>query len=446
MKSYLHSLGKWPIWHNYSPTEWVLISVGALALFYIALNFFTSFGDQTPPPKIDSSVSLNDIGQFEETLAHAVNSNIYDMPSDSVKILTNGGEFLPDLLSEIQTAKSSISITDYIWDGGSFGNTLFEALIKKAQEGVEVKVLVDGTGGHKADTDLIKKLEQAGGKFARFRPVRWWNLNRIDRRTHVRDFVIDNKTAYVGGIAISDLWLGDATTSKSWHDFMFKSGGLLADQSAKIFNVMWSNTTGEILQTSSNTELGGKLAPKGSSFVPLFSVPSPDMSHNMEHFIWLSMGAADHSIHIENPYLVPSKSLLQMLENKAREGVDVKIIVPGKNTDAKYTRWATQSFYSELLKAGVRIFEYQPSRIHAKIMVFDNKWSIVGSANLDNRSSQINLEYVVGIADPKFATNLEDKFQEDLTKTKEITKENWKGTSTFKLPFELVSKIFIKQY
>lgn len=130
-------------------------------------------------------------------------------------------------------------------------------------------------------------------------------------------------------------------------------------------------------------------------FISLLSVPAADLSGNLEHFIWFSIMAAKKSIHIQNPYLLPSTSILGALQQKAREGVDVRIILPGENTDTPHTRWASHTFYTTFLKAGIRIYEYQPSRMHAKIVVIDGKWSVIGSANLDNRSSKLNLEWIL---------------------------------------------------
>lgn len=135
--------------------------------------------------------------------------------------------------------------------------------------------------------------------------------------------------------------------------------------------------------------------PSERRYISLLSVPAADLSANLENCIWLSIMAATKSIHIQNPYLLPSQSILEALQKKAKEGVDVKIIVPGKYTDAPHTRWASHTFYTPFLKAGIRIYEYQPSRMHAKAIVIDEKWSIIGSANLDNRSSKINLEWIL---------------------------------------------------
>jgi cardiolipin synthase len=433
-----------PVWSKYPVWIWVLIVVALLCLFYVFINLFTAFADNTPLPTTDSNLSLSDPLVFEQTLASAVNSQVEE--GSPIRILTNGKEFLPDLLGEIKNAKQSIYITDYIWDNGDFGNTLFKTLIKKAQEGIAVRVLLDGMSGRKANKDLIQTLRELGGKVEQFRPVTWWNITRIDRRTHVRDFVIDNKIAYLGGIAISDNWLGDATSSTSWHDFMFKTDGRLAERSSAVFSTMWSLTTGEMLTATPSSKTLGSDLTKSTQFVSLFSQPSADLSSNMQHFIWLSIMASRKSIHLENPYLLPSKFLMDALTTKAKDGLDVELIVPGTNTDTIYTRWASQSFYTELLKAGVKIYEYQPSRIHAKMMTMDGTWSVIGSANLDNRSSEINLEYIIGVHDPVFASDLEAKFAEDKGRSKEVTSKYWEEKSLLWWPLQHLSRLFIHQY
>jgi len=448
-QGWIKRIGGWRIWKEHSKAEWFILIVGVITLFYILINLFTSLGNQTPMPVTTAAVSLNDPGTFEIALASAINSTIEQ--GSAPHILINGSQFLPDVLQEISNAKSSILITDFIWDNGEFGKALFLALIEKAKQGVAVRILLDGIGGHGASKEYIKELTAAGGKVAYFRPVAWWNITRIDKRTHVRDFVFDGKTAYIGGIAVSDAWLGDATSSTSWHDFMFKMQGKMAERAVEMFSTLWSETTGEILVTtplaSQEKQVPQKPIPAETDhFISLLSAPAPDMAENMEHFLWLSINSGEHYIHIENPYIVPSRSILNALESKARQGVDVELIVPGKNTDAQKVRWASESYYTELLKSGVRIFEYQPSRIHAKAINIDGLWSVIGSANLDNRSSEINVEAIYGIEDAAFAHDLESKFQEDIQKSKEITAKEWKGNFILFRPFELLSRSLIKQY
>jgi len=210
-----------------------------------------------------------------------------------------------------------------------------------------------------------------------------------------------------------------------------------------VFHTLWAQTTGEIM-TPERPQFSKSMV--RGNLVSLLSSPSPDMSSSMEQYIWLSITAAKKSIHIENPYLVPSKSLLEALKNKAREGVDVSIIIPGNKTDAPYTRWASHSYYLQMLEAGVKLYEFQPSKLHAKTMVFDEKWSIIGSANLDNRSSRINLEFILGLDDPLLAKNLEISFQKDINNSKQVSLEEQKDRSILFFPLELFAKLFSHQY
>ncbi len=382
------------------------------------------------------------MAEFEETLASTINSSVE--VAWSTTILTNGAEFLPNLLEEIKNAKKTILITNFIWEDGEFGNTIFDALIEKAREWIEVRILLDGVGGVKASEKHIKELSALGWEIVYFRPLTWWNINRVARRNHIRDIVIDGRIGYLGGIAIADLWLGNAETPDSWHDYMFKVDGQTAVRLESVFHHLWSQTTGGILHSDRDNSINpdGKNTPR---FISLLSSPSPDMSSSMEHFIWMSIAASKKSIHIENPYLLPSKSILEALKNKAREGIDVSIIIPGKS-DAPYIRWASNSYYKDMLQSWIKIYEYQPSRLHAKTMVFDRKWSIIGSANLDNRSSRINLEFILWLDDKELAENLETQFTEDLKKSREVTKEAQQKRSIFFLPLELIARLFSHQY
>ncbi len=444
---HLKTIKEWNVWKKYSKGEWFVLAMGSISTLVLFMTLFTSLQEQTPPPFATSEIVLSDQAQFEKTLASTINAPIRE--SSPITILTNGAEFVPDLLSEIETAQESIHITNYIWDDGEFGNMVFKALIKKAHEGVLVRVLLDGVGGRSANEDLIEELRNAGGRVGYFRPVSWWSITRAHRRTHIRGFIFDGQVAYTGGLAIADAWLGDATETDSWHDFMFKVSGNMAREEEKMFANLWSLTTGEIVVGDSGdssqelTEEGTNRP--GGHFISLFSTPSADLYANMEHFLWISLRAAEKSIHIENPYLVPSKELLTLLEDKAKQGLDVVLILPS-HTDAKTVQWATRSFYTDLLESGVRIFEYQPSRLHAKTIIVDGTWSVIGSANLDNRSSQLNLEVITGVYDPIFGAALLEKFEEDRKVSEEMTLAEWKPRSIFWGPVGFLSRAFIKQY
>lgn len=450
----MKEITKWKIWKKYSKYEWTFLILGIFALFIAIISLFTSLGDKTPDPKFSTSVGIENIQdpQFESTLEGIVNNTFHE--SGEIKILENGDGFLSDLVREIENASSSINITNYIWDDGEFGSTIFEALIKKAKAGVEVRVLLDGLSGEEAEEKYRKKFEKAGGKIGVFRDLSLARITRLHRRTHVRAIVIDGKIGYTGGIAISDLWLGNATSTTSWHDFMFKTQGNMSQETQKVFAYMWAQTTGEILSgekmyPTRNEEKNNSVSGSSSGYgkaISFFSSPSPDLNSSMEHFLWVSLSAAQKSIHIENPYLLLSKPLIEILKKKAESGIEVVIIIPGKHTDQKTVQWASKSYYKDLLESGVQIYEYEPSRIHAKFMTVDGAWSIIGSANMDNRSRELNLEAIFGINDSQFGKTLDDVFAKDKERSKQVDAGKWKRNSKIIQPFRILSRFFVKQY
>ena len=197
-KKYPHQLAnawrtvkKWPFWQWYSTLEWILLFIGVVTSLYLLMNFFTKLGDRDLPPHTTTPLSFEKMGEFQNTLATAINSSVE--PGSPITILTDGAEFLPDFLAEIENAERSISISNFIWIDGEFGNTLLDALTKKAKEGVEVRILVDALGSAGISEEHLQKLVDAGGKFAYFRPLNWWNMDRFMKRNHIRDIVIDGK-------------------------------------------------------------------------------------------------------------------------------------------------------------------------------------------------------------------------------------------------------------
>lgn len=211
------------------------------------MNLFTPYAEMMLTPSIKKKISLTEPLLFEEILASIMNSRVE--AGSQVQILTNGEEFLSDLLEEIGKARESIYMTNFIWRDGKFGEKIENVLKRKAEEGVEVRLLIDGVGGAHFSQKNIDKLTKKGVKFAFFRPLAWWNLDRLNRRTHIRDYVIDSKVVYLGGIAIADPWLGNATKSDEWHDYMYKASGKMAEEGNRIFKNIWSQTTGEFLVT-----------------------------------------------------------------------------------------------------------------------------------------------------------------------------------------------------
>jgi cardiolipin synthase len=372
-------------------------------------------------------------------------------PNDKIEILNNGDEFLSDFLNEINNAQKSVTITNYIFKKGKMMNSIFDALTLKAKEGVNVRVLLDGKGALDRPKDKVKALQDAGGKVETFRPINLRNIIRIHKRNHVRAMAIDGKIAYTGGLPFSDEWLGDGTGGKKyWRDIMFKVNGMPARSIQNMFNTLWRQTTGEILAgedyypTLPPTIISDEDCAK-SCFTSLFHAPSPDLEKDLSQLIWLSIVGSKEHIYMETPYLLPDKNIFNALKEKARQGVDVRILVPGPYIDSKIVQIASKSYYSEALDSGIKIYEYQSAGFHSKVFTADGHWSIIGSPNLDNRSSTLNVEGILLIEDETFAKNLENEIAKDLEHTKEITKENFKERWVVET-LGRISRLFSKQY
>ena len=430
---------------NYPKTTLYLAIFALLIIVFILASLFTSFTEED----IDiSSTSPILVGTPEFRTAVESVTNSTALPQDTGIILfTDGREFLTDLLKEIEGAENSITITNYIFQEGKMADETFDALTVAAERGVEVRLLLDAIGGHKANEEKLEALKDAGGKVEVFRPTTFRSLTRIHRRTHMRAIVIDGKIGYTGGLAFQDEWYGDGTSEKEWRDTMFKYDGRMARATQDLFNGLWRQTNGEILT-------GPKFYPPLNSpevteqntyFVSLFHSPSPDLSADLLDLIWLSItGAKDH-IYLSTPYLTPDKEITTALKKAVERGVRVEIMVPGTYTDTKLIQSASRAHYEELLEAGVHIYEYQPGRFHEKSLVVDGHWSLIGSANMDNRSATLNVENVFGIEDKRIAKLLEEEFAHNKENAQEILLEEFRP-NLFKRVYYHTLRLLSKQF
>src|SRR5258708_3383384 len=361
-----------------------------------------------------------------------------------IKILNNGMEFLPAFLNAMRNAKKSINITTFVWDDGKMSNVIFRILIEQSEKGVEVRILLDGVAGLRTPISKILELKNAGGRFEMFRPPRFGKLTRLHRRNHRRALVIDGEVAFTGGMSIGDQWLGNAENLKEWRDMMFEVKGRMAHSLQGVFAELWTGTTGEML-------VGEKFYPKIADidekvpYISIASSPTVDTAP-LANFYWFSIHVAEKKAYLMYPYVIPEKHIVQALRERARAGVDVRLLVPNRNTDWRLIRWASQSYYESFLRAGIKIYEYQPTLIHGKLLIVDGVWSVIGSANMDIRSKIFNEENVMGIKDEKFAANLETVFMTDLERAKELSLGEWRKNNKLARFLGRILLLFTKQY
>ncbi len=369
--------------------------------------------------------------------------NVPVLRGGTAEILQNGDRFYPALLEAIRGAKDNVTFEVYIFESDETGQTFIEAFKERARAGVEVRVLLDWFGSIRLKRRHRRELLEAGVKLEFFRPLTLRNLVRMYRRTHRRAIVVDGRVAFTGGAAVSNKWSGDARTPEEWRDSLTRvTGGLVVGvQSA--FAANWVYCCGELVAGPRFYPF----EPDGGPVCGLSVVSSPsDAQQPVRLLLWLTFTNARRRLWIANSYFIPDRHLRKAAKERARAGVDVRILVPGDNTDAKPVQYAGRGYYQELMEAGVRIFEFTPSMMHAKTVTVDDAWCLVGSANMDERSMEINEENLLGIADPAFARSVAEGFERDFGRAREIELDSWRRRPVYRRVLEKAAKILIEQY
>jgi cardiolipin synthase len=418
---------------------WVLMMTGVIAIVsVIGALFFPDWPSDDHTTGFDADPGSD---SFVEGTAVFLNCPLFR--GGGVTLLQNGDAFFPAMLEAIRSARDSVNFETYIFDPDEIGLQFIEALKDRARAGVEVRLLVDGFGALRLRKRYRDELREAGVKVKRFRPFALRNLTRIYRREHRRAIVIDGRVGFTGGAAISKKWKGNVTNAHEWRDSMTRVTGPLVAGIQSAFAGNWVYCTGEIIAGPRFfPRLDGGAGPCGLSVV---SSPN-DALQPIRLLFWISFTNARRRLWICNSYFIPDRRLRDAVVDRARSGVDVRILVPGNQTDAVPVQAAGRSYYDELLAAGVRIFEFEPAMMHAKTVTIDGAWSIVGSANLDERSMEINEENVLGIADRDFARSIEEGVIADFERSHEILLEKWRKRSIFRRGLERLAQALIEQY
>ncbi len=333
-----------------------------------------------------------------------------------VEIALNGDGTFPRLWDDLRSAQRSITVQMYYGQPGQVGETLIGILLDRARAGVRVMFLYDAFGTQGLSDERVKEMRAAGIMTHPFRPLRLSNLYVIQNRSHVRGIVIDGRIGWTGGFGIDDKWMGDGRTRGSWRETNARFEGPAVRQLQAVFAAAWTEATGVLLSGRMSLERHeGGVATAGL----LYGAPTAG-STSAERFMALSIAGARKSMYITNAYFVPDDSFVQLIIDAARRGVDVRLLVAGPRTDIALTRRAGRKRYAALLAAGVRIYEWAPTTLHAKTFVIDGTWSSIGTLNFDNRSLALNDEVALMVLDVDFGRRMEAIFLDDLTHALEI--------------------------
>jgi cardiolipin synthase len=419
-----------------------LATVGAVALAGALLTLFTSVGRRPRTLRVTEMPPVAS-PEFLLSVAGAAGSPID--AGGTAQLLNNGVQIFPSLLEAIGAARRSINFAVYIWEPGQASDRIFAALTERARAGVQVRVLLDGVGGLKAPEEGVRALRAAGGWVEPFRPARFGKLLRFHKRNHRRAIVIDGTVAFTGGAAVADKWLGDADSADHWRDTMTRVTGPGAARIQTAFVSLWAPVAGELLSGDWFFPAPPAAPDSAMRTVGVSSSPSSD-DHPLRLFLAQSFLSARRRLYIATPYFVPDENLRKAVAGRARAGVDVRLLLPDEHTDAKMIRRTSHRYYQELLDAGVRIYEYQPTMMHSKLVVVDGLWSVVGSANMDIRSQELNQENVLGILDAAFAGQVEAALSRDLSRSTQIDPARWARRGAWDRLMERACALLEEQY
>ena len=337
---------------------------------------------------------------------------------DEVELLINGDRIFPAFLDTIRQAERSINLLTYAYWRGDIAREIADALCERAQDGVEVNVLLDAVGTAKMQREVIQQLRDCGVRVARFRPLKPYALRRANNRTHRKILVADGTVGMTGGVGIAEEWTGDAHDPEHWRDTHVRIRGPIVRGLQGAFAENWLEATGEVLTGDAYLPHLEPVDGGGPMQVVRSSAGVGDT--DVEALYFLAIACARESLDLTAAYFAPRPAFVEALVDAAERGAAVRILVPGPHIDKGFVRLAGRAAYEELLDAGVRIWEYQPTMLHAKTMVVDGAWSSVGSVNFDNRSFQLHDEATLCVQSERFAAQLTEQFERDLEVSDEM--------------------------
>ncbi|MDD2983810.1 MAG: cardiolipin synthase [Crocinitomicaceae bacterium] len=364
---------------------------------------------------------------------------------NEVKVLLNGEEKFPEVIAALKAAKKHIHMEYYIYENDEIGREIEEILIQKVKEGVEVRFIYDDFGSRSIRKNIVKRLLANGVQAFPFMKVYFILFaNQVNYRNHRKIIVIDGITAFVGGINISDRYInkeGNKDKSKYWRDMHLRIDGPSVYYLQHVFLCDWNFCANEKIEPNLSFFPKECLVNKyGNKWVQIAASGPDSTTPIILYSLVKAISLAKREVIITTPYFIPGESLIESIVIAALSGVEVHILVPA-NSDTLFVNSAARSYYRELLRAGVRIYEYQKGFVHTKSMVVDGEIAIVGTANMDIRSFDLNFEVNAIVYDAEIAKQVRDAFLEDVENSNEIQFAAWKKRPFLRKLLEKIARL-----
>src|SRR5436190_8131662 len=408
-------------WWRFAVAEWIELSLCFLAVVLIFCLFFIR--RHTLEYRLENNFTVRSPEFFGSALALG---DPVPIPGNKIELLANGDEYFPAMLKAIGAARQTVNFASYILHSDEVGRQFRDAFCERAKAGIEVRILLDGIGSSwSLDNSDVRMMREAGCKFAYYHPTASWRIDRTNRRSHRRVLVIDGRVAFTGSVGFARRWGGHAQDKDHWRDTQMRIEGPLVAKLQAAFEEHWVKTFGESLSGGAQfpqLPAAGDLKAQLVTWHSFSMAPIPLVQAT-------AFAGAEKRIWITNPYCTPTDDQVDLLVKAVWRGVDVRLLLPGKNNDQPLTKSAGRAAYGRMLEGGVKIFEYQPTMIHEKAMVVDGLFSMFGSSNFDARSSEINEELDVVVQDENFSRQMENIFEKDLQQSREYTLQEFKNRS-----------------
>ena len=403
-----------------------LALVGALTMTRgTPVQYVIARGDPRGAPSPGDSLFSRTMALYTGVELHAGNR---------VQVLENGDGTYPRLWRDIRSCQHTVTVQMYFAKPGAVADTMAAALGDCAHRGARVLLLLDGFGAQTLSRRWADAVAHSGVEVAWLRQLRWYDLNTIAERSHARVVVVDGRVGYTGGFGLADYWLGAGRSEHEWRETNVRFEGPAVAQLQATFATTWAEATGELLtgrafypsvafDAAVAGTSDGAAAAAGTVEAGLFHAVPSTGSTAAERYYALSIAGARQRLYITNAYFIPDDDFRRLLIAAAHRGVDVRVLTTGPRSDVKTARWAGRFRYEGLLAGGVRIYEYQPSNMHAKTLSVDGRWGSVGSMNFDNRSLAFNDETTLLVLDSTVVGTMERMFLDDLRYSREMTRD-----------------------
>ena len=401
-----------------STTGIVLLTfVVTVALVLLALNFTAGEKQvQQQLPRLYGTASP----QFDRAMGNLLGPGV--LGGNEVIDLQNGDQIFPAMLAAIRSAQRTVTFETYIYWSGDIGKQFADALSERARAGVKVHVLLDWVGSAKMEESYLDEMKQAGVRIEKFHEPHWYNLARLNNRTHRKLLIADGAIGFTGGVGIAPEWTGNAQGPEHWRDTHYQVRGPAVAHMQATFLDNWLKVTGEVLHGDAYFPA---LAPVGPHRAQMFSSSPSSGSESMQLMYHMAVTAADQSIDLSAAYFVPDELTMKLLMDALQRGVRLRIVTPGEHTDTETVKAASRATWGELLQAGAEIYEFRPTMYHCKVMIVDQRMVSVGSTNFDNRSFRLNDEANLNVYDEAFARRQAVVFEQDVARSHRITYDEW---------------------